>query len=811
MWSIHRLSCLLVICTTLQVLLLGSSVEGHSQQRSVPLSYISLVENAQIRTPSQRIHHNSEFDITFTLHRGKQEVRLSLEPNHDIVPSGAKVEYLGEDGKVARTEEIQRHEVRVFKGQSWVRDGSGQGWTHAGWARIVVQRDGVDPLFTGAFLLNSDAHHVQLKSWYMKTKGPMDPELETSGDDFMVVWKDSDVKSNLGKQAVLGPRELEEGVQCHANNLTFNQMDNPIHQQSLLDAPSNKRDGLFGSFGMMDLFNRALEKRTSLDTGTIGNTGGLNLKSTIGQTAGCPTTKQMALVGVAADCTYIAEFDSQETARSHIITQFNSASAVFESTFNITLGIKSLVIPAGEGTCPGTAPSTAAWNLPCTNSATVNDRLNLFSSWRGQADRTADGNAFWTLLTNCKTGSAVGLAWVGMLCKTTADQGTDGQVISGANVVAKTPTEWKVIAHEIGHTMGAVHDCTSGQCAQNMQDTSQCCPLSAYTCNANNQFLMNPSTSDQIDKFSACTIGNICGAFLTRSVSKLCLTDNRNVSIITENKCGNGIVEPGEDCDCGGTEGCAENTCCNATTCKFSDNSVCDDSNDDCCSKCQFASSSHVCRPSTGECDPEEKCTGSQASCPKDVINEDGTACSSGLTCMSGQCTSRDLQCKTIMGVEYGNNDTSSCNSQGCQVQCASPELGSGFCYEMQQNFLDGTPCEGDGRCQSGICKGSTTLGAIKEWINNNKPLVIGISAGVGSLIAICLLICICKACWRRRRVKKMPPPVMALPPPPYPPPPDHYGNYGGQHGAYNTLGSTERQFPQQNQYPQRHASVRYG
>lgn len=323
MWSIHQLYSLLFISIILQVLLLGSSVEGHSQQRSVPLSYISLVENPQIRTPSQRVHHNSEFDITFTLHGGKQEVRLSLEPNHDVVPSGAKVEYLGEDGVVARTETIQRHEVKVFKGKSWVRGESGQGWTHAGWARIVVQRDGVDPLFTGAFLLNNDAHHVQLRSWYMKTKEAMDPELETSGDDFMVVWRDSDVKKlNLEDQAVLGPRGLEEGVQCHANNLTFNQMDNPIHHQSFLDTSPNKRDGLFGSFG---LGLRALEKRNSVDTGTTGNTGGLNLKEAIGKTAGCLTTKQMALVGVVADCTYIAEFASEEAVRSHIISQFNSA------------------------------------------------------------------------------------------------------------------------------------------------------------------------------------------------------------------------------------------------------------------------------------------------------------------------------------------------------------------------------------------------------------------------------------------------------------------------------------------------------
>lgn len=146
---------------------------------------------------------------------------------------------------------------------------------------------------------------------------------------------------------------------------------------------------------------------------------------------------------------------------------------------------------------------------------------------------------------------------------------------------------------------------------------------------------------------------------------------------------------------------------------------MCDDSNDDCCKSCQFSGTDQVCRPSTGECDPEERCTGSGASCPKDVVSNDGTSCSNGLSCISGQCTSRDMQCKTIMGVEYGNNSTSSCNSDSCQVQCASPEWGANLCYEMQQNFLDGTPCQGDGRCSSGICKGSTTLGAIKDWIQN--------------------------------------------------------------------------------------------
>ncbi|KAF8466237.1 Metallo-peptidase family M12-domain-containing protein [Kalaharituber pfeilii] len=777
MWFIHRISLHLILGIALQLLFLKSAF-GHSQRRS-PVPYISLVENPRIRTPSQRIHHNSEFEITFSLHGGQQEVRLWLEPNHDIIPKGAKIEYHDENGAVARIESVQRHEIRVFKGSSWVRDESGQGWTYAGWARIVVKQDGVYPLFTGAFVLNHDAHHIQLRSWYLQTKHEFDPDVEKTGDEFMIVYRDSDVgKARFGGQTPLVPRSNDVKAQCQAHNLTFNGLDNPIYHPKVLLDTTSKKDGLWGSFGLDSLLNRVLDKRQNVDGGSIGNSGSFNLRNNIGSTRGCLATKMLALVGVAADCTYMASFESEAEARQHIISQFNSASSVFESTFNITLGIQTLVVEPTN--CPGTPPATAAWNLPCSNDAIINDRLNLFSEWRGT--RADDGNAFWTLLTTCGTGSAVGLAWIGMLCESTSFQNRDGQIVSGANVVAKTPSEWKVIAHEIGHTMGAVHDCTAEQCAENMSITSQCCPLSVNTCDAGGRYIMNPSTDDRIASFSPCTVGNICGAFLTRSVTRTCLTSNRNVEIITENKCGNGIVEAGEECDCGGTEGCANNQCCDANTCRFINNAVCDDSNDDCCTNCKFSSTTQICRPSTGECDPEEHCSGDSPTCPTDVVLPDGESCSGGMQCASGQCTSRDRQCQAIMGAEYGNNDTSSCNESSCQVQCASPNLGRGFCYEMQQNFLDGTPCEGDGRCKAGMCRGSTTLGEIRAWINRNKPLVIGVSVGVGSLIILCILICIIKACCRRRRVKKVVSPVM--PPGPvgrgYPHPQQYYGSGPG-------------------------------
>ena len=217
---------------------------------------------------------------------------------------------------------------------------------------------------------------------------------------------------------------------------------------------------------------------------------------------------------------------------------------------------------------------------------------------------------------------------------------------------------------------------------------------------------MNPSTSQGITSFSPCSIGNICSAMGRNSVKSSCLTSNKGVNLSTGPVCGNGIVEAGEECDCGGTAGCGDNPCCDPTTCQFKSGAVCDDSNDDCCTSCQLSSSSHVCRPSTGECDPQETCSGNSATCPADVTAPDGQTCTSsngttGLTCASGTCTSRDQQCKTLMGSYTQGNDTYACDQFSCTLSCASPEFGSGVCYGLQQNFLDGTLCGGGGKCMN--------------------------------------------------------------------------------------------------------------
>ncbi|KAL8772466.1 MAG: hypothetical protein Q9209_002418 [Squamulea sp. 1 TL-2023] len=740
-------------------------VEASSRSRE-PITYLSLVENPQIQTPSHRVHAFSDFDILFSLHQSHQQLKLTLEPNHDIIAQGATVTYLDEHGHIERSEPINRNHHRVFKGESWVQmhDGS---WHSAGWARITVKRDGPDPLFEGAFTVGRDHHHVQLRSHYLSTKHDLDPDLERSGDEYMVAYRDSDIFQGSSDGYDELKRSLGPDHSCSSDALTFN--NDPSHP---VFAPTTKQQvfGLWGSIPINSLFGKRQLDSNGIPGGA-GNSAGVNLRTTIGNNDGCPNTRKVALVGVATDCGYTASFPSEDDVRQNIIQHFQSASQLYEKTFSITLGLANLTISKKD--CPTTPQADTPWNVGCTGSASITDRLNMFSQWRSERN---DTNAYWTLLTSCPTGSEVGLAWLGQLCVTEAFK-NPGEVVSGANVVAKTANEWQVIAHESGHTFGAVHDCDQSACAnQNSVSAQQCCPLSESQCDAGERFIMNPSTGQGISAFSPCSLGNVCSALGRNSVSQSCLTDNKGVPTISGRQCGNGIVEGDEQCDCGGEAACGDNPCCEPTTCRFKAPAVCDDSNEACCNNCQFSSSGTVCRASTGECDPQETCTGNNATCPADVSTPDGQSCgnsSANTQCASGQCTSRNQQCKTLMGSFTSNNDTYACNPNDCTLSCASPEFGPGVCYGMQQNFLDGTTCGGGGKCSNGQCKGSSTAKEIGSWIQGNKKLVIGIACGIGGLILLAILSCCIRRCRRPKRVRARSPPMQQ-------------GWAGGPNGWYN-------------------------
>lgn len=744
-----------ILSALTSVLALATSAAASSQHRA-PLRAIQFAENADILTPNHRITAVSTFDVAFDV--GNQRIRLSLEPNHDIFVEGGRITHLAADGSVHREEPIDRMQHKVFKGTASVKRGNR--WENVGWARVGIRQDGLEPLFEGTFTLNHAHHHVKLARNYRATRLAEDPELDVN-EGRMVVFKDSDMGMAPNQDhAELRKRAGVTGEACQSDELGFNtHPDHPVY------AGMRARDMTSrASMPIERLFGRQVD-------GQMGSGGaGVNLVSTIGSTQGCPTTRKVALVGVAADCTYIQSFNRDKNqTQQNIIEQINAASELFESTFQISLGLANVVV--AEPDCPASPQQSTPWNQDCSDSVDIQARLNLFSQWRGQQK---DTYSHWTLLSTCRTDAAVGLAWLGQACVQGSQQnsGSTTETVAGANVVIKTSTEWQVIAHETGHTYGAVHDCTSRSCGDaNTVNSQQCCPLSNGQCDAGEQFIMNPSTAQGITKFSPCSIGNICSALLRNSVESNCLTNNRGITTIGEPVCGNGIVEAGEDCDCGGSSQCGSNACCDASTCKFKNNAVCDDSNEDCCKDCQFASATTVCRASQGPCDPQETCNGTSPYCPEDKWEEAGKSCGNGLQCASGQCTSRDQQCKTLMGSYTQGNDTYACDTRSCTLSCGSPKFGSNVCYGLQQNFLDGTKCAG-GHCtnvsfplpspphpsthtnllQQGRCDG-TVGNEIKSWIDEHLTLVIGLAAGLGGALVLCILCC-CWRSYRRRRAR---------------------------------------------------------
>ncbi|KAI1815709.1 zinc metalloprotease mde10 [Poronia punctata] len=716
------------------------NAEAHSVRRN-PLNYISKIDNPTIHTPSNRVHSHSSFQLTFLLHDEKDKVRVELEPSDNVISEEMTIQHLRPDGTISHEEKIDRKDHRIYKGHAFVQHPDHSEWLNAGWARISVIRDGPRPLFEGTFRVDGNHHHIQRASSYRETRLDEDPEAHEGDDDYMIVWRDTDIAGDFdfsGQE--LKRRHVKDAPICGSDMLDFNnQLDHPVHLGvDLRDLESTDPEVIF---------------RRQDDQIPGGDGAGMSLSSTIGSTQGCPTSRKIALVGIATDCTYTAKFDSKAALTQNVIRMVNTASALYESTFDITLGIRNLTI--SDADCPGSPPEGSQWNQACSPSVTINERLSLFSQWRGQFD---DSNAYWTLLTTCPTDFAVGLAWLGTLCaKGSGPNGND--TTAGANVVVRTDTEWQVFAHESGHTFGAYHDCMETTCVDGTFSSNQCCPLTTSACDASGGYIMNPSTGSNIKQFSPCSIGNICSAMDRKSVNTECLSDNKNVVTITGSQCGNGIVEQGEECDCGGEIGCKGNVCCDAKTCKLTANSVCDPANEDCCTdQCQLAPKGKVCRESSGICDPEETCTGTSALCPSDTKATDGRGCGpdgSGLKCASGQCTSRDAQCRSQVGTLDNRKDLTACPDT-CQVQCRTPDTPPGKCEGIIANFIDGTPCGGTGHCEDGQCKGASSLDKAGAFFRDNKDIIIPVAASVGGLILIAVLGCCISRARRTKRRKTL-------------------------------------------------------
>ncbi|ESN89980.1 hypothetical protein HELRODRAFT_127755, partial [Helobdella robusta] len=92
-------------------------------------------------------------------------------------------------------------------------------------------------------------------------------------------------------------------------------------------------------------------------------------------------------------------------------------------------------------------------------------------------------------------------------------------------------------------------------------------------------------------------------------------------------RCGNGLIDEGEDCDCSlfPATTCSSE-CCDSRTCKFRPGSEC--ATGLCCdfNTCKIISAGVVCRLKQDECDLQDTCDGRSNLC-KDLYIQDGSMC----------------------------------------------------------------------------------------------------------------------------------------------------------------------------------------
>ncbi|KAG7096434.1 hypothetical protein E1B28_003871 [Marasmius oreades] len=695
-----------------------------------------------------------QFDDSFrlTLSVFEQTYHLHLSPNNHLIHPAARVTYHERDpltGQVSsKTVPLLRESVKAYHGHvvhpehtdaRILEDIAGvahSSYPALGWARVILHDDGdptigKPPLFEGAFSVNHVIHHIVTKDNYLRAKQSFDPELVEELDDLqLVIWRETDVTSAeevedfVGKGLDLNPGK---GGTCAHDTLEYNTNPalnptlRPDYEPSLLPYPL--------SFWRRDL---------------IGGDVQTNYVDFIGQTAGCPTSQKLVYMGVAADCAYVAKYGSTANATQKILNDWNSASALYKSTLNVSLGIVELQVQSGS--CPTQADPNTPWNIDCSGSGgDINHRLSLFSQWRGAKGN--DGAGLWHLMSGCPTGQQVGIAWLSTLCQNTASNNPDGQIVSGTGVSTFGLTEWQVVAHEIGHNFGAIHDCDTNTCGS---APNTCCPLSSSTCNSDSKFVMNPTSQPGENNFSPCTIGNICSLMregAKNPINSSCLVDasSKQRPLLSLKMCGNGIVEEGEDCDPGSG---VTSPCCDSQTCKFKSGAKCDPLSSTCCTdQCDFAPSGKVCRASKDSaCDVEEKCSGTSGNCPNDVVKPDGESCGSGdLKCASGLCTSVAKQCQS-QGASMNLTDGCRQPQSTCELVCQDPKS-SNSCIKLSTLMIEGSPCGFAGTCKGGKCEAGGWFQTVQAWYKRNLQIAIPVTiaaALVILLILYCGFRCIC-------------------------------------------------------------------
>ncbi|KAL1264065.1 hypothetical protein QQF64_004420 [Cirrhinus molitorella] len=320
-----------------------------------------------------------------------------------------------------------------------------------------------------------------------------------------------------------------------------------------------------------------------------------------------PQTKYVELVLVVDNQRFVLK-NSDKTAVRNEMVQLANLLDTYYKQLNIRIALTGLRIFEKEN--------------PFSVEGNAGEVLGRFVEWRKTELLPQLRHDVGQLVVGREpySGDVLGMAFVGTVCSVNNGGGIN---VFGNNDLQSFST---VIAHELGHNLGMSHDTSGCTC------TGSC---------------IMASTAGGATKFSDCS--DQAFERLIQRGGGACLRNMPSQdSVITVPRCGNGILEGEEQCDCGTPQEC-KNKCCDAATCTLTKGSAC--AAGSCCENCQINVAGTPCRPSINQCDLPEFCGGTSPFCPADFYMMDGLPCASNTAfCFEGRCQTFDYQCKQIFG-----------------------------------------------------------------------------------------------------------------------------------------------------------------
>nr|XP_010971559.2 disintegrin and metalloproteinase domain-containing protein 25-like [Camelus bactrianus] len=250
----------------------------------------------------------------------------------------------------------------------------------------------------------------------------------------------------------------------------------------------------------------------------------------------------------------------------------------------------------------------------------IEDLLSEFCVWKLSGFNVRLPHDVAHIFVKADFGITVGLAYVGSVCQQQYNCGVDSILDDDLNSLGF------IVSHELGHNLGMKHDDNTCTCGR-----KRC--------------VMYPSKS-LIHKFSNCSYAYYWDTVRRKSCLNLL---PKKESIFMYTRCGNSVLEEGEECDCGSLQTCTKDPCCQPD-CTLKPGADC--AFGLCCDNCTFRPPGFLCRKEENECDLPEWCNGTSYQCPEDVHRQDGTSCTGGGYCYEKRCNNRNEQCRQIFGKE---------------------------------------------------------------------------------------------------------------------------------------------------------------